>query len=81
MEISRWRPNLPRRRGTVQSGPTPKGDYLELALSCFMEASHPTSAFPAKAGTQIHPGRLVGFTWAPAFAGETEEGAIQERKS
>jgi hypothetical protein len=28
--------------------------------------------FPAKAGTQIHPERLVGFTWAPAFAGETE---------
>jgi hypothetical protein len=33
----------------------------------------PTSVFPAKAGTQIHPGRLVGFTWAPAFAGETEK--------
>ena len=33
-----------------------------------------TSVFPAKAGTQIHPERFVGFTWAPAFAGETEEG-------
>jgi hypothetical protein len=31
-----------------------------------------TAVFPAKAGIQIHPGRLVGFTWAPAFAGETE---------
>jgi hypothetical protein len=29
------------------------------------------SGFPAKAGTQIQPERLVGFTWAPAFAGET----------
>jgi hypothetical protein len=28
--------------------------------------------FPAQAGTQIHPERLVGFTWAPAFAGETD---------
>jgi hypothetical protein len=28
--------------------------------------------FPAKAGIQIHPERLVGFIWAPAFAGETE---------
>jgi hypothetical protein len=28
--------------------------------------------FPAKAGTQIHPKRLVGFTWAPTFVGETE---------
>jgi hypothetical protein len=27
--------------------------------------------FPAKAGIQIQPERLVGFTWAPAFAGET----------
>jgi hypothetical protein len=24
---------------------------------------------PAKAGTQIHPERVVGFTWIPAFAG------------
>jgi hypothetical protein len=31
----------------------------------------PISVFPAKAGTQIQPERLVGFTWAPAFAGET----------
>ena len=31
------------------------------------------AVFPAKAGTQIHPECLVGFTWAPAFAGETEE--------
>jgi hypothetical protein len=29
------------------------------------------SVFPAKAGIQIHPERLVGFTWAPAFAGKT----------
>ena len=29
--------------------------------------------FPAKAGIQIHPERLGGFTWAPAFAGETDE--------
>jgi carbamate kinase len=35
----------------------------------------PTSVLPAKAGTQIHPERLVGFTWAPAFAGETENEA------
>jgi hypothetical protein len=34
---------------------------------------HPV--FPATAGTQIHPERLVGFTWAPAFAGEAERGA------
>jgi hypothetical protein len=32
-----------------------------------------TAVFPAKAGIQIHPERLVGFTWAPAFAGETDE--------
>jgi hypothetical protein len=25
--------------------------------------------FPAKAGIQIQPESLVGFTWAPAFAG------------
>ena len=31
----------------------------------------PTSVFPAKAGIQIHPERLVGFIWTPAFAGET----------
>ena len=31
-----------------------------------------TAVFPAKAGIQIHPERLVGFTWAPAFAGETD---------
>jgi hypothetical protein len=31
----------------------------------------PPSVFPAKAGTQIQPERPVGFTWAPAFAGET----------
>ncbi len=30
--------------------------------------------FPAKAGTQIQPERLVGFAWAPAFAGETGKG-------
>jgi hypothetical protein len=29
------------------------------------------AVFPAKAGIQIHQERLVGFTWAPAFAGET----------
>ena len=29
----------------------------------------PTSVSPAKAGAQIHPERVVGFTWAPAFAG------------
>jgi hypothetical protein len=34
--------------------------------------NRPTAVFPAKAGIQIHPERLVGFTWAPAFAGETE---------
>jgi hypothetical protein len=28
----------------------------------------------AKAGTQIQPERLVGFTWASAFAGETMKG-------
>jgi hypothetical protein len=32
-----------------------------------------TSVFPAKAGIQIHPERLVAFTSAPAFAGETGE--------
>jgi hypothetical protein len=31
-----------------------------------------TSVFPAKAGIQIHPERLVGFIWAPAFAEERE---------
>ena len=25
---------------------------------------------PAKAGAQIHPERLAGFTWTPPFAGE-----------
>ena len=33
----------------------------------------PIAALPAKAGIQIHSERLMGFTWAPAFAGETEE--------
>jgi len=28
--------------------------------------------FPAKAGTQIQPEPSVGFTWAPAFAGEAD---------
>jgi hypothetical protein len=32
------------------------------------------TVFPAKAGTQIQPERPVGFTWAPAFAGEPEVG-------
>ena len=36
-----------------------------------VEADHPVAAFPAKAGIQIHQEWLVGFTWAPAFAGET----------
>jgi len=35
-----------------------------------------TPTFPAKAGIQIHQERFVGFTWAPAFAGETEEKAL-----
>jgi hypothetical protein len=30
------------------------------------------AVFPAKAGTQIHPERLVDFTWAPAFVGEAD---------
>jgi hypothetical protein len=33
-----------------------------------------TAVFPAKAGIQVHQERLLGFTWAPAFAGETDEG-------
>jgi hypothetical protein len=37
----------------------------------------PSSVFPAKAGTQIHPERLGGFTWAPAFAGETGLGSAE----
>jgi hypothetical protein len=36
-----------------------------------MKRIAPSPIFPAKAGIQIHPGPLVGFTWAPAFAGET----------
>ena len=43
-----------------------------------------TSVFPAKAGTQIQPERLVGFTCAPAFAGETgdgEAGPFAERRA
>ena len=35
------------------------------------------SAFPAKAETQIHPERLVGFTLAPAFAGEADVECIR----
>jgi hypothetical protein len=31
---------------------------------------YPTAVFLAKAGIQIPPERLEGFTWAPAFAGE-----------
>jgi hypothetical protein len=31
-----------------------------------------SSVSPAKAGIQSHPEPLVGFTWAPAFAGKTE---------
>jgi hypothetical protein len=34
----------------------------------------PLPTFPAKAGIQIQPERLVGFIWAPAFAGETGKG-------
>ena len=41
-----------------------------------MEANPFTSVSPAKAGTQIQPERPAGFTWAPAFAGETENGAV-----
>jgi hypothetical protein len=37
-------------------------------------AAHHGPVFPAKAGTQIDPERLVGFIWAPAFAGETDKG-------
>jgi hypothetical protein len=37
----------------------------------YIEAPDPDAVFPAKAGTQIHPERLVGFTWAPTFVGET----------
>ena len=32
----------------------------------------PNFVSPAKAATQIHPERLAGFIWAPAFAGETD---------
>ena len=39
----------------------------------FPSSNHPTAVFPAKAGIQIHPERLMGVTWAPAFAGETAE--------
>jgi hypothetical protein len=46
-----------------------------------LKRTSPTAVFPAKAGTQIHPERLVGFTWAPAFAGETEEGVARDEKS
>jgi hypothetical protein len=38
---------------------------------CSVRRAHFFSVFPAKAGIQIQPERLVGFTWAPAFAGET----------
>jgi hypothetical protein len=36
--------------------------------------ANPTSTFPAKAGIQVHPERQQGFTWAPTFVGETDEG-------
>ena len=39
------------------------------------------TVFPAKAGTQIHPERLVGFIWTPAFAGETGMGWRKARAS
>ena len=45
---------------------------LERVCSSLKRA-FPTSVFPAKAGTQIHPVSQQGFTWASAFAGETEE--------
>jgi len=35
-------------------------------------AATSTAVFPTKVGTQVHPERLVGFTWAPACAGEAE---------
>jgi hypothetical protein len=47
-----------------------------LERACFpLKRTSSTAVFPAKAGTQIHPERLVGFTWAPAFIGQTEEGS------
>jgi hypothetical protein len=39
---------------------------VSMAVECLI-----SSVFPAKAVTQIHPERLVGFVWTPAFAGET----------
>jgi hypothetical protein len=37
----------------------------------------PNLRFPTKVGIQIHPERLVGFIWAPAFAGKTEVGVLE----
>jgi hypothetical protein len=70
--------------GEVCSSPAKSVPYFFVMFGGAVSAQHahaslkratPTAVFPAKAGTQIHPERLVGFTWAPAFAGETEEEA------
>jgi hypothetical protein len=47
------------------------GGFFVGARLLYMEASDSNAVFPAKAGIQIHPERLVGFTWAPTFVGET----------
>ena len=39
-----------------------------------LKRANPTSIFPTKVGTQIHPERLVGFTWAPTFVGKWRKG-------
>jgi hypothetical protein len=46
-------------------------EKLTGACSGYITPPALSSVFPAKAGTQIHPERLVDFTWTPAFAGET----------
>jgi hypothetical protein len=47
---------------------------MSLSGRGLIQESHRSPVFPARAGIQIHPERLVGFTWAPAFAGETGKG-------
>ena len=47
---------------------------MSLSGRGLIQESYRFPVFPAKAGTQIHPERLVSFTWAPAFAGETGKG-------
>jgi DNA-binding response OmpR family regulator len=63
-----------RGRGPLERGKLERGRFS-------LKQVPQTSVFPAKAGTQIHPERLLGFIWTPAFAGAAEAGTLLIRSS